>query len=119
MPVPTIEFRYLGAVYSPFSGLPADSEDGPNETDPTLLFTYYGDAGEYGFISPRLGNDLAEQAADLEPLDLAEALQIEGVLVMVVDTDWNGVNYYGFAPTDSEITSHADSVDSAGLRPVE
>lgn len=115
MPVPTIEFSYLGTVHSPFSGLPADSEDGPNENDPTLLFSYYGGGGEYGFISPRLGNDLAARAEDLEPIELAEALQIDGALVMVVDTDWNGINYYGFAPTDSEDTSYTDSVKSAGL----
>jgi hypothetical protein len=105
MPLPIIEFSYIGTVHSPFSGLPADSEDGPNETDPTLLFTYYGDASEYGFISPRLGNGLAERAEDLEPIDLAEALQVEGGIVMVVDCEWNGVNYYGFAPADSKITS--------------
>ncbi|OUS97328.1 hypothetical protein CA951_02985 [Rhodococcus sp. NCIMB 12038] len=26
----------------------------------------------------------------------------ERAVMMVVDTDWNGVNYYGFAPTGSE-----------------
>jgi hypothetical protein len=34
---------------------------------------------------------------------------------MVVDTEWNGVNYYGFAPTDSDIRPDTDSLESAGL----
>jgi hypothetical protein len=38
MPLPTVEFAYEGTIHSPFSGLPADSEEGPNENDPTLLF---------------------------------------------------------------------------------
>jgi|SRR6185312_4917410 len=105
MPLPTIEFSYLGTVYSPFSGLPADSEDGPNEADSTLLFVYYGDAGEWAYISPRLANDLPEDADEVGAVDLAETLQIEGGLLMVVDTDWNGINYYGFAPADIEIAS--------------
>jgi hypothetical protein len=39
-----------------------------------------------------------------DPLDLAEGLQIDGGLVLIVDTDWSGVNYYGFAPTESAVS---------------
>ena len=105
MPLPIIEFKYLGNVHSPFSGLPAESDDGPNEADPTLLFIYYGSISDYAFLGHRINNDLAEQVEDLEPVDLAEALRIEGGLVFVVDTGWNGVNYYGFAPAGSDTLS--------------
>jgi hypothetical protein len=110
MPLPVIEFRYLETIHSPFSGLPSESEDGPNEEDPTLLFTYYGMASMYGFINPRLAKALPDELAaldvdlDLDPAELADGLHIDGGLTMVVDTDWNGINYYGFAPTDSDVT---------------
>lgn len=39
---------------------------------------------------------------DLEPDKLFALLEIDGVMVMVVDTDWNGVNYYGFAPVETD-----------------
>jgi len=42
MPLPAIDVHYLGTVYSPFSGQAADTEDGANTGDPTLLFIYYG-----------------------------------------------------------------------------
>lgn len=110
MPLPVIQFGYLGTIYSPFSGLSSESEDGPNEGDPTLLFTYHGDGSIYGLINPRLAkalpDELAQQDLDLElePTELAEVLHIDGGLIMVVDTDWSGINYYGFAPVDSDIT---------------
>lgn len=117
MPLPMIEFAFLGTIYSPFSGLPSEAEDEPNGDDPSLLFAYYGDASVYGLINPRLAkalpDDLAKQEVDLDlgPTELAEALHIDGGLVMVVDTDWGGVNYYGFAPTDSDIAFTAVAKD--------
>ncbi|MYV31215.1 hypothetical protein [Rhodococcus sp. JT-3] len=98
MPLPVIEFSYLGTVYSPFSGQEAETESGPNEGDPTLLFTYYGAVADWAYISPLVVERLSEDPNDLEPKDLAERLDIKGGLIMVVDTDWNGINYYGFAP---------------------
>ena len=121
MPLPVIDFRYLETVHSPFSGLPSESEDGPNEEDPTLLFTYYGMVSMYGFINPRLAKALPDELAaldvdlDLDPAELAEALQIDGGLIMVVDTDWNGINYYGFAPTDSGASRSLPSTNK-GIR---
>jgi hypothetical protein len=103
MPIASIAIDYEGIIHSPFSGLPADTDDGPNETDPTLLFTYYGDGGSYGFLSLRLANRLPADVDDLEPLDLAEKLQFENLIVLVVNAGWSGVNYYGFAPADDEV----------------
>jgi hypothetical protein len=104
MPLPTVEFAYLGMIHSPFSGLPAESDDDPNEDDPTLLFAYYGNAGLYGYISPRLRDVLKDDGDDTDPLELAQDLQIDGGLMLTVDTDWNGLNYYGFAPADSAVS---------------
>ncbi|MFD5808200.1 hypothetical protein [Rhodococcus aetherivorans] len=102
MPLPEIKFNYIGTIHSPFSGEAAETEDGPNDGDQTLLFVYYGDATVWDYISPRLADQLPDNAEDLEPDELVELIEIESGLVMVVDTDWNGVNYYGFAPTTSE-----------------
>jgi len=104
MPLSTIKFRYLGQVHSPFSGLPAElNDEGPNQTDPTLLFVYYGMVSEWDYVSPRFPSELTRFVDNLEPADVAESLEIDGAIMLVVDTDWNGVNYYGFAPEDSEI----------------
>lgn len=104
MSLATIEFRYLGQVHSPFSGLPAEvNDEGPNQADPTLLFVYYGMAGEWDYFSPRFPSELTRFVDNLEPADVAESLEVDGAIMLIVDTDWNGVNYYGFAPGDSEI----------------
>jgi hypothetical protein len=44
---------------------------------------------------------LDDDVDETDALDLAQGLQIDGGLVLIVDTDWSGVNYYGFAPTES------------------
>jgi hypothetical protein len=103
MAIPIIEIHCLETIHSPFSGLPAEDEDGPNEADPTLLFNYYGMAGEYGWISPRWSAVLPQDDEEVHPTDLAESLDIDGSFLLVVDTDWNGVNCYGFAPEESVV----------------
>lgn len=63
------------------------------------MFIYYSDPGFYAYVSQRLTNVMNE---DIEYLD-AEALHthidIDGGLIMEVETD-SSVNYYGFAPGD-------------------
>ena len=101
MALPTIGVHYLGPVFSPFSGQAADSDDGANVGDPTLLFVFYCDAGCWDYINPRVTEHVPDETGDPEDLDpdeLFALLEIDGAMVMVVDTDWNGVNYYGFAP---------------------
>ena len=87
-------------IYSPFSGLPAHGEDGPNEEDPTLLFVYYGDAGLYGYVSEHLqsiiGNDVEETLVE----DMHSVVSDDGGFILEVDAGWNGVNTYGFKPVD-------------------
>ena len=104
MPLPTVKFAYLETIHSPFSGLPAEVDDEPNQKDPTLLFAYHGDAGLYAYISPRLLDVLEDDGEETDPLELAHGLQIDGGLIFIVDTDWNGLNYYGFAPEESKLT---------------
>ena len=104
MPLPTIEFRYLDQIHSPFSGIPAGLDDeGVNHADPTLLFVYCGGVSEWAYVSPRLPSELTRFIDNLEPDEVAESLDIDGAILLVVDTDWNGIDYYAFAPADSEI----------------
>jgi hypothetical protein len=77
MPIASVAFTFEGMVHSPFSGLPAETEDEANVSDPTLLFTWYGDSGLYGYLSLRLADRLPDDVHDLAPLELAERLQID------------------------------------------
>jgi hypothetical protein len=96
MAVSLARTHHLGQVYSPFSGQPADGDDGPNEGDPTLLFVSYG--GEFAYVSDRLKALVDVVAENVDMADLTDVLTIDGGLILEVDTDWNGVNHYGFAP---------------------
>lgn len=98
MPIPIIETHCLTPIYSPFSGLPADGDDGPNESDNTLLFVWYGDVGDYAYISERLTDLLNTNVEEIEIESLHETIELDGGIVLKVDTDWNGLNCYGFAP---------------------
>ena len=98
MSLPIARVRRLEQIFSPFSGLPADGKDGPNENDPTLLFVYYGNTGEYAYVSKRLQGSMEGNIEDVDIKELHSTLSIDGGHVFEVDTDWNGVNYYGFAP---------------------
>jgi hypothetical protein len=94
-----------GAVFSPFSGQAADSENGPNEDDPTLLLTYYGDSATYGYVSERIlkGREV-EEVESLKPSALCGESRIEGMCVLEIDSGWNGVNTYAFAPAQATLS---------------
>lgn len=101
MSTPMVCIEYEGRIHSPFTGQPAETEDGPNEADPSLLFVHYGNVGEYAYISPRLEEVLKEQLSeDTDPEELAGLVDLQGALVVRVDEGWNGVNHYGFAPAE-------------------
>jgi len=105
MSLPAIEFRYLDQIHSPFSGIPAGLDDeGVNHEDPTLLFVYSGMGSAWAYVSPRFPNELTRFIDNLEPAEVADSLEIDGAIMFVVDTDWNGIDYYAFAPADSEIS---------------
>lgn len=100
MPVPVARVHCRDRIYSPFSGQPADGRDGPNRKDPTLLFVYYSEPGIYAHVSQRLQNALNEDIEYLDPEAVHLSIDIEGGLVLEVETDIRGVNYYGFAPEE-------------------
>ncbi|MEE3851794.1 hypothetical protein VZC37_15735 [Gordonia sp. LSe1-13] len=103
MSLPIVNIRYLGEIHSPFTGLPAELNESPNESDTTLLFVYYGDVSEWAYVNSRLAKALPADPDDLDLDDIQEGLDIEAGILIAVDTDWNGVNFYGFAPAESEI----------------
>ena len=100
MPIPVVRVHCRDQIYSPFSGVSAESKDGSYKKDPTLLFVYHGDAGIYAYVSERLRNLMNEDIEYLDAEALHRHIDVDGGLVMEVETDVNGVNYYGFAPAD-------------------
>lgn len=99
MPIPIARVHCRDRIFSPYSGLPADGKDGPNKKDPTLLFIYYGNNGIYAYASQRLKYSLNEDIEYLDPENLHASIDIDGGLILEVETD-SGVNYYGFAPAE-------------------
>ena len=60
MPIPIIKVRHEGGIlFSPFSGKPVETEDGPNESD-VLRAAHAGDLG-------------AEPPGDLEPKKIQQS----------------------------------------------
>lgn len=90
-----VSIKHLETIYSPFSGLPVDGEDGPNEADKTLLFCYYGTASEFAFVNERI-SEVLDTTIGVE--EAIASIKMDNIVIFRVDTDWNGVNYYGFAP---------------------
>jgi hypothetical protein len=106
--MPDAHFRttYEGPIYSPFSGQPAEDEEGPNFEDETLQWIYCGDAGS----SPHVGSAVLmalgvgdeSEASDLGVEVMLKAAKKAGCLILEVDMGWNGVNLYGFRPSAAE-----------------
>ena len=97
MPIPVARVHSRDQIFSPYSGQPAEDRGKPNKKDPTLLFVYHGDPGFYAYISERLKYAMNEDIEYLEPENLHASIDIDGGLIMEVETDAT-VNYYGFAP---------------------
>ena len=92
----------LEQVYCPFTGKPIHGDDGVNAIR-SLLFVYYGDAGDYGYVSHALVTMLTgleiECGADdvpLSPEELAKKLNVDRAFILEIDAGWNGINSYGF-----------------------
>jgi hypothetical protein len=101
MPIQVISVKAEGQqIHSPFSGMAADGEELTG--DDTLLFVHYGDAGEYGHLSERAKQEAAAAGlSDPEgssPEEVLAAIDLPGAFALRVDTGWNGVNIYAFAP---------------------
>ena len=96
--------RHIGKVYSPFSGQEAEIDGEPNTSDSTLLFVYCADAGEYAHYAGRMSKLIDYENEEPDIYDLLMKLEGKGVLVIEIDTDWNGPYFYGFAPLPDQET---------------
>lgn len=99
MAIQEILVKKQGQIYSPYSGLAADGESGPNEKDDTLLFVYYGNTGDFSYISERVNEIVSENFDDLTVDEIKASISIPGAFILTVDTGWNGINSYGFTPS--------------------
>ena len=101
MTLPTVEIQTpQEQIFSPYSGLPSDGENGPRENDETLLFVHYGDAGDSGlYISERLIKLLNGDIDNISIEKIESTITLEGAFVLKIDAGWNGINSYGFAPS--------------------
>jgi H2-forming N5,N10-methylenetetrahydromethanopterin dehydrogenase-like enzyme len=98
MPIPIIEIsENVEKIYSPFSGIVIDPEEGIDESDPTILFTNYANAACY--ISRRLIDHLGDvDENSIITEEIASKITLPGAVVFLHNCGWNGVMHYGFAP---------------------
>jgi hypothetical protein len=98
MPIPIIEIGdQVEKLYSPFSGILIDPEEGADESDPTLLFTNFDNNG--GYVSQRLIDHLEGVNNDsIITEEIAAQITIPGAVIFRHDYGWNGVMLYCFAP---------------------
>ena len=82
MPIPTVTIQAAECdqLYCPFTGKALCGDNGIQGTDP-LLFAYYGNAGEYTYISESLvsllrdnGIECSTDNLDIAPEEVAEKL---------------------------------------------
>ena len=89
----------MESLYSPFSGILIDPEEGADESDPSLLFTNFDNNG--GYVSQRLIDHLEEIDEDsIITEEIASKITLPGAVVFRHDCGWNGVIYFGFAPAE-------------------
>ena len=104
MPIPKVRIETTyERIFSPFTGQPVETDDGLGH-EPSTLFVYYGDAGEYAYVSPDLvrafnqkGVECAEDDLPFAPDEVAEKLDLPACFMREIDSGWNGVNYYCFS----------------------
>ena len=86
-------------IYSPFSGILIDPEEGQNESDPTFPFTNFDNNG--GYVSQRLIDHLeGVKNNSIITEEIAAQITIPGAVVFRHDCGWNGVMLYGFAAAE-------------------
>jgi hypothetical protein len=85
-------------IYSPFSGLPVDPENGIHAGDPTLLLVYSGvREDDYDFCSSRVRRRVP-RVDEINTQRLAASLTVPDALLFVVHAGYTGATYYAFAP---------------------
>lgn len=98
MAVAKVSIKQPETLYSPFSGDSALIGDEANSDDNTLLFIYYGAANTFAYISERLLKAIGKSEDEIELEDLLDNARLDDTVVFEADDDWNGLNYFGFAP---------------------
>jgi hypothetical protein len=91
-------------IYSPYTGnAPHDMEGEINENDPSLLYVYWGMAGDFGYISDKFREIIDQEIEnDIDMWSLDNLLSNEEGILFEVDCGrWNGVNFYGFIDPES------------------
>lgn len=100
MPIQVIDVsESVEKIYSPYSGIAIDPEDGVDKSDPSLLFTNFDNNG--GYVSQRLIDHL--KGVDDDSIIAEEEIAritIPGAVIFRHDNGWNGVMLYGFAPAE-------------------
>ncbi|WP_417517887.1 hypothetical protein [Marinobacter sp.] len=98
MAVKKVSIKQPETLYSPFSGDSALIGDEANSSDDTLLFIYYGNANAFAYVSDRLLRAIGKSEDELEIEDLLDDARLDDTVVFEADDEWNGLNYFGFAP---------------------
>ncbi len=92
----------LEQVYCPFTGKAVHGDDGVSPLA-SLLFVYFGNIGDYAYVSERLvallkvrGINCDVDDLTLKPNEIAQELDCDNAYILKIDTGWNGINAYGF-----------------------
>lgn len=107
MPIPVTNLKSDDdQMTCPITGDEVYGPDGVRDV-PSLLFVHIGDADSYLYISERLvtlllacGVDCDSEEIPISPAEVADRLDLEGGKMIEVDSGWNGINCYGFAPPE-------------------
>jgi hypothetical protein len=94
-----VAIKFEGQIFSPFTGMPSETEDGPNEDDQSLLFVHYGDASEFGYLNTQaeeIVEELDDEEDGVDPVDVFKRLADADSILIEVDSGWNGVNLYAY-----------------------
>jgi hypothetical protein len=80
-------------LFSPITGKCADAD----EADETVIFSYIGDAGEFGYISPNILKYMPDFTEECQVEKVVTKLKDrEGMVILQQDCGFNGINTYGF-----------------------
>ena len=93
-----VEVKDKDNLFSPYSGKSVIIEDEINESDKTLAFVYYGMIGDFAYVSEDFSLIAEGLDAGSRFEEFISSLDVENLIVIKVDSEWNGVNYFGFIP---------------------
>lgn len=93
MAITKLKMRSQGEdfCYSPFTGQPSAKNNDVNKDDPSLVFCYIDDVGEYQFTGENPGID-----EEVHPLDLTEGVDL---IIEVDDGVLASSGFFGYRNT--------------------